>query len=57
MEFERHGLKINVRKTEVMKMGEQHEEMNTSMGGTRLNQVSSFTYLDDTVAEDRSSEK
>ena len=56
-EFERHGLKINVDKTEMMKMGEQHEEMNISLVETRLNQVSSFTYLDDTVAEDRSSEK
>ena len=55
-EFERHGLRISVEKTEVMWIGEQHEDMEINLGGTRLKQVSSFTYLGGTVSENGSTD-
>ena len=43
--FTRHGLKINVEKTEVLHIGLQREELDIELDGKKLTQGESFVYL------------
>ena len=43
--FTRHGLKINVEKTEVLHIGHQREELDIELEGKKLTQADSFVYL------------
>ena len=43
--FTRHGLKINVEKTEVLHIGHQREELDIELEGKKLTQGYSFVYL------------
>ncbi len=43
--FTRHGLKINVEKTEVLHIGLQREELDIELEGKKLTQGDSFVYL------------
>ena len=43
--FIKHGLKLNLAKTEVLHIGHQREELNIELEGKKLNQRDSFVYL------------
>ena len=43
--FARHGLKVNVEKTEVLHIGHQREELDIELEGKKLTQGDSFVYL------------
>ena len=43
--FTRHGLKINLGKTEVLHIGHQREELAIELEGKKLTQGDSFVYL------------
>ena len=43
--FTRHGLKINLEKTEVLHIGHQREELDIELEGKKLTQGDSFVYL------------
>ena len=43
--FIRHGLKINLEKTEVLHIGHQREELDIELEGKKLTQEDSFVYL------------
>ena len=49
--FTRHGLKINVEKTEVLHIGHQREELDIELEGKKLTQGDSFVYLGWAVCE------
>ena len=50
--FTRHGLKINVEKTEVLHIGLHREELDIEMEGKKLTQRDSFVYLGGAVCGD-----
>ena len=43
--FARHGLKVNVEKTEVLHIGHQREELDIELEGKKLTQGDSVVYL------------
>ena len=47
--FIKHGLKLNLEKTEVLHIGHQREELDIELEGKILNQRDSFVYLDGAV--------
>ena len=44
--FTRHGLKLNLEKTEVLHLGHQREEPDIELEGKKLTQGDSFVYLE-----------
>ena len=55
--FTRHGLKINVDKTEVLHIGLQREELDIELEGKKLTQGDSFVYLGGAVCGDGKTER
>ena len=55
--FTRHGLKINVEKTEVLHIGHQREELDIELEGKKLTQGDSFVYLGGAVCGDGNTER
>ena len=55
--FTRHGLKINVEKTEVLHIGLQREELDIELEGKKLIQGDSFVYLGGAVCGDGKTER
>ena len=55
--FTRHGLKINVEKTEVLHIGLQREELDIELEGKKLTQGDSFVYLGEAVCRDGKTER
>ena len=55
--FTRHGLKINVEKTEVLHIGHQREELDIELEGKKLTQGNSFVYLGVAVCGDGKTER
>ena len=55
--FNKHHLKLNLLKTEVMIMGRSHHTLNIKFGEHTLNQVKSFKYLGSTVNEQSTEEE
>ena len=53
----RHGLKINVEKTEVLHIGLQREELDIELEGKKLTQGDSFVYLGRAVCGDGKTER
>ena len=51
--FTRHGLKINVEKTEVLHIDHQREELDMELEGKKLTQGDSFVYLGGAVCGER----
>ena len=45
--FKKHGLKMNIDKTEVMCVGKQREELDIRLEGRYIKQVKNFVYLGD----------
>ena len=50
--FTRHGLKLNLDKTEVLHIGHQREELDIELEGKKLTQRDSFMYLGGAVCGD-----
>ena len=55
--FTRHGLKINLEKTEVLHIGLQREELDIELEGKKLTQGGSFVYLGGAVCGDGKTER
>ena len=55
--FTRHGLKINVEKTEVLHISLQREELDIELEGKKLTQGDSFVYLGGAVCGDGKAER
>ena len=55
--FTRHGLEINVEKTEVLHIGLQREELDIELEGKKLTQGDSFVYLGGAVCGDGKTER
>ena len=55
--FTRHGLNINVEKTEVLHICLQREELDIELEGKKLNQGDSFVYLGGEVCRDGKTER
>ena len=55
--FTRHGLKLNLEKTEVMHIGHQREELDIELEGKKLTQRDSFVYLGGVVCGDEKTER
>ena len=55
--FIKHGLKLNLEKTEVMHIGHQKEELVIEMEGKKLTQRDSFVYLGGAVCGDGKTER
>ena len=55
--FTRHGLKINVEKTEVLHIGLQREELDIALEGKKLTHGDSFVYLGGAVCGDGKTER
>ena len=49
--FKKHGLKMNLDKTEVMWVGKHREELNTRLEGKYIKQVKHFVYLGGNISE------
>ena len=49
--FKKHGLKMNIDKTEVMWVGKQREELNIGLEGRYIKQVKNFVYMGGYVSE------
>ena len=49
---ERYGMKINIKKTKIMKVGRERSNINVSINDERLEQVREFKYLGSTISED-----
>ncbi len=49
--FKKHGLKMNLDKTEVMWVGKQREELNIRLEGKDIKQVNNFVYLVGNISE------
>ena len=54
--FARHGLKINLEKTEVLHIGLQREDLDIELEGKKLTQGDSFVYLGGAVCGDGKTE-
>ena len=52
-----YNMKINIKKTKVMRVSRVGGEVNISINGTRIEQVASFKYLGHTMTEDGRCEK
>ena len=55
--FRKHGLRMNLEKTEVMWIGEQEVDLYVVVDGKTIKQVTSFVYLGGTVCEDEGSSR
>ena len=55
--FVKHGLKLNLEKTEVTQIGHQREELDIELEGNKLNQRDSFVYLGGAVCGDGKTER
>ena len=55
--FIKHGLKLNLEKTEVLHIGHQREELDIELEGNILNQRDSFVYLGGAVCGDGKTER
>ena len=55
--FTRHGLKLNLEKTEVLHIGHQREELDIELEGKKLAQRDSFVYLGGAVCRDGKTER
>ena len=55
--FIKHGLKLNLEKTEVLHIGHQREELDIELEGKKLNQRDSFVYLGGAVCGDGKTER
>ena len=55
--FTRHGLNINVEKTEVLRIGHQREELDIELEGMKLTQGDSFVYLRGAVCGEGKTER
>ena len=55
--FTRHGLKLNLAKTEVLHIGHQREELDIELEGKKLTQRDSFVYLGRAVCGDGKTER
>ena len=55
--FTRHGLNINVEKTEVLNIGHQREELDIELEGKKLTQGGNFVYLGGAVCGDEKAER
>ena len=55
--FTRHGLNINLEKTEVLHIGHQREELDIELEGKKLTQGDSFVYLGGAVYGDGETER
>ena len=55
--FIKHGLNLNLEKTEVLHIGHQREELDIELEGKILNQRDSFEYLGGTVCGDGKTER
>ena len=55
--FIKHGLKLNLEKTEVLHIGHQREELEIELEGKKLNQRDSFMYLGGAVCRDGKTER
>ncbi len=49
--FKKHGLKMNLDKTEVMWVGKQREELNIRLEGEYIKQVNNCVYLCGNISE------
>ena len=49
--FKKHGLKMNIDKTEVMWVGKQREELNIGLEGRYIKQVKNFVYMGGHLSE------
>ena len=54
--FKKHGLRMNLKMTEVIWVGHQRDELNIRLGGKEIKQVDGFAYLGGMVTEDGHSE-
>ena len=55
--FTKHGLNINLEKTEVLHIGHQREELDIELEGKKMTQEDSFVYLGGAVCGDRKTER
>ena len=55
--FRKHGLQMNLEKTEVMWIGEQEVDLHVVVDGKAIKQVNRFVYLGGTLCEDGGSSK
>ena len=55
--FTKHGLKLNIEKTEVLHIGHQREELDIELEGKKLTQRDSFVYLGGAVCGDGKTER
>ena len=55
--FTKHGLKLNLEKTEVLHIGHQREELDIELEGNKLTQRDSFVYLGGAVCGDGKTER
>ena len=55
--FTRHGLTINLEKTEVLHIGHQRDELDIELEGKKLTQGDSFVYLGGAVCGDGKTER
>ena len=55
--FTKHGLKLNLEKTEVLHIGHQREELDIELEGKKLTQRDSFVYLGGAVCGDGKTER
>ena len=55
--FTKHGLKLNLEKTEVLQIGHQREELDIELEGKKLTQRDSFVYLGGAVCGDGKTER
>ena len=51
--FKKHGLKMNLDKTEVMWVGKQREDLNIMLEGKDIKQVHFYVYLGGNISENR----
>ena len=55
--FTKHGLKLNLERTEVLHIGHQREELDIELEGKKLTQRDSFVYLGGVVCGDGKTER
>ena len=55
--FIKHGLKLNLEKTEMLHIGHQREELDIELEGKKLTQRDSFVYLGGAVCGDGKTER
>ena len=51
--FKKHGLRMNLNKTEVMWAGKQRGDLNIMLEGKDIKQVNNFVYLGGNICENR----